>query len=275
MKTFITSMAVAMLLAVTANADVIHSTDYEADGAATGVGFGVGQVPSSVDFTDGGGDLIGFSANGNPLTSGDALGISDANPNSGTYSYAVDAGQTAGSGNGWGASWSGISSDSANSSGGFDTQANVMAAGSGSYINYVEGATFTVSAMVATDASNPLTGGGTAAPRLEFFNAAGAELFRNQSAQVNATTISDTYQLLTHSYTLSAADEAAGIVRVAAILGTDGMGDGGSGLVLYDDFTFEVSSANVVTLTAVPEPSTAGLLIAGLMGLCGVRRRKS
>ena len=275
MKTLITSMALAMLFAVTANAGVIHQTDYESDGAATGAGFGVGQVPTSVDFADGGGDLIGFSAAGNSLTSGDALGISGSNPNSGSYSYAVDTSQTTPAGNGWGSSWSGIRSDSANVSGGLDTQANVIAAGVGSYINYAAGATFTISAQVATDSLDPLTGAGTAAPRLEFFDAAGTELFRNQSAQVDAVSISPTYTLLTHSYTLTAADVAQGVVAVSGVLGTDGHGDSpdNSGLILYDDFLFEVDDAFIVTV--VPEPSTASLLIAGLMGFCGVRRRRS
>lgn len=283
MKTLITSMALAMLFAVTANAGVIHQTDFETDGAATGVGFGAGQVPTSLDFADGGGDLIGFSGNGNPLTSGDALGITDSNPFSGSYSYAVDASQTTslgngGAGNGWGASWTGIRSDIPGTSGGFDSEANVLAAGVGSYINYTEGATFTISAQVATDALDPLTGSGTAAPRLEFFNAAGAELFRNSSSTVTAATISPTYQLISHTYTLTAADEALGIVAVSGVLGTDGMGDSAnnSGLVLYDDYQFEVNDANIVTLTAaIPEPSSVCLLLGGLMGLCGVRRRKS
>ena len=68
---------------------------------------------------------------------------------------------------------------------------------------------------------------------------------------------------------------AQGVVAVGGVLGTDGQGDSpdNSGLILYDDFLFEVDDAFIVTV--VPEPSTASLLIAGLMGFCGVRRRRS
>ena len=276
MKTLITSMAVAMLFAVTANAGVIHFTDYEADGASQGTGFGI--QPASMDFTDGGGDFIGQPG----------LGLSSANASSGSFAYAIDAetsGNILNNGNGWGGNWSGIGSDSANASGGLNgTAASVMAAGSGSYINYAAGATFTVSAAVATDATNPASGGIVTQPRLEFFDAAGNELFRNDAGVPQTpTTLTTAFQTISHSYTLTAADIAAGVVRVNAVIGADGLGfdqsgaiDAGplaGGIVYYDDFLFEVDDAFIVTV--VPEPSTASLLIAGLMGFCGVRRRRS
>lgn len=269
MKTLITSMALAMLFAVSADAGVIHFNDYESSGANQGAGLGI--QPDSMNFTDGGGDL-----NGQP-----ALGLSTANPSSGAYSYVVDAGDIVDNGNGWGGSWSGIATDSGQQNGGLQTQASVMAAGMGSYVNIAAGATFTVSALVATDAADPATGGVVAQPRLEFHNAAGMELFRNDAGTpFTAGTLTPAYQSITHSYTLTAADIAAGVVRVTAVLGTDGHGfdqNGGGpqadGLVYYDDLSFEVSDAFIVTV--VPEPSTASLLVAGLMGLCGVRRRRS
>ena len=183
MKTLITSMALAMLFAVTANAGVIHFNDYEADGAAQGAGLGI--QPASMTFTDGGGDFIGQPG----------LGLSTANTSSGSYSYVIDAtaGNIVNNGNGWGGNWSGINSNSGNQ--GLTTQANAVAAGSGSYINYAAGATFTVSALVATDATNPATGGLVTQPRLEFLDAANAELFRNDAgAPQTPLTLTTTFQ---------------------------------------------------------------------------------
>lgn len=267
MKTLITSVALAMLFAVTANADVIHTTDYEADGAA---GTGLNIAPGSMEFTDGGGDFAGLPG----------LGISDTNANSGSYSYVVDTSQTVDNSNGWGGNWSGMNSTSGQTSGGFTDQATAIANGSGCYIDYTEGATFTVSVWAATDAAG-VTSGATLAPRLEFQGAAG-ELFRNDAGATAASTLTETFQLFTHSYTITAADEAMGIQRVTGVIGTDGLGFNATtgGNVYFDDFTFEVNSANVVLVgnghsAAIPEPSTASLLLAGLMGLCGVRRRKS
>ena len=261
-----------MLFAVTANAGVIHFNDYEADGAAQGAGLGI--QPASMTFTDGGGDFIGQPG----------LGLSTANPSSGTYSYVIDAtaGNIVNNTNGWGGNWSGINSNSGN--GGLGTQASVMAAGVGSYIDYSAGATFTVSALVATDADNPATGGLVTQPRLEFLDAANAEIFRNDAgAPQTPITLTTAYQPISWSYTLTAADVAAGVASVNAVIGADGLGwdqtVGGTdaplagGIVYYDDLRFEVNDAFIVTV--VPEPSTAGLLIAGLMGYCGVRRRRS
>ncbi len=91
-KSLLATLSVAML-AFSANAEIIHESDFEAEPAT---GFGIGS--ETMGFTDAGGDLIGFSANNNTLTSGDALGISDANPNSGSFHYAVDAGATTSTG---------------------------------------------------------------------------------------------------------------------------------------------------------------------------------
>lgn len=279
MRTTLATLAFALLFAATANAAIIHETDYEAEPTT---GFGV--MPSSMLFADAGGDLIGFSAVANPLTTGDAVGVIGANPNSGSFHYAVDAGATTAAGNGWGASWSG--QNSLGGSGGFTDEATAIANGAGCYIDLV-GATFTVSAMVATDAADPLTGAfALAHVRLEF---GGTDISGNPildviprviSPNVVASTITPGYQLLTTSYTLTAADVAAGVTSVFGVMGTEGSGDGAAdGMVYFDDYLFEVSDANVVVVgdghAAIPEPSTASLILAGLMGLCGVRRRKS
>lgn len=276
MKTFITSMAVAMLLAVTANADVIHSTDYEADGAAAGPGTTLGVQPASMEFTDGGGDFVGQAG----------LGLSDVTANSGSYSYVIDTSATVDNGNGWGGNWSGINTTSGQTSGGiFGSQAAAVAAGPGSqYIDYSAGATFTVSVFAATDAAG-VTSAATVGPRLEFFGA-GGEVFRADGSgrgtpQIAASSLTETFQLLTQTYTIVAGDNAlpnGAIERVAAVVGSDGLGfsDTTGGNIYLDDLTFEINSANVITVPAVvPEPATATLLLAGLMGLCGVRRRKS
>jgi hypothetical protein len=259
-------MAIAMLFAVTANADVIHETDYETETTA-----GLGIQPSSMEFTDGGGDFAGQAG----------LGVSDSVSNSGSFSYVVDTAMTVDNGNGWGGSWSGTNSNSGIvSSGFFADQAAAEAAGPGSqYIDYSAGATFTVTAWAATDAAG-VTGGATFAPRLEF-QGFGNELFRNDAGQVAATSLTTTFQEFTHSYTLTAADVAladnngtVGISHVTGTLGVDGLGfNGSTGNIYYDDFVFEVSGANVITV-AVPEPSSA-VILAGLLGLCGLRRKKN
>jgi hypothetical protein len=49
------------------------------------------------------------------------------------------------------------------------------------------------------------------------------------------------------------------------------------GTILFDDFLFEVDGAfvEIVGDGHVPEPGSAGLLLAGLLGFCGVRRKKN
>lgn len=267
MKTFITSvaMAVAMLFAVNANATIIHSTGFEADGAAQGVGLNI--VPNSIApfIIGGGGDHVGLAGQG----------LASANPNSGSYNYVVDAGATFDNGQPWGATWAGVNSNSSNS-GGLLTQATAVNPGD-QYINYAEGATFTASALIATDSTDPLTGTAFGSVRLEFL-VNGTEL--NQADRIvspvtyGSTNIATGYQLATATYSLTANDIANGINGVNAVLGTDGSDHlATDGLIYFDDFTFEVDEAFIVTV--VPEPSSASMLIAGLMGLCGVRRRKS
>lgn len=273
MKTLITTVALAMLFAISANADVIHQSDFEAEPTT---GFGI--VTTTMGFNDAGGDLIGFSNNGGAGSTGDALGISSTNPNSGSFHYAVDAGATAAAGNGWGGSWSGQTSNGG--SGGFTDMATAVANGAGCYVDISEGATFTVSAMIATDAADPLTGGANAHVRLEFNGATADVIPRVFSPNLVATTITPGYQMLTATYTLTAADVALGITEIVGAIGTDGHGDGTTdGMIYADDFLFEVDAAHVVLVgdghAAIPEPSTASLLLAGLLGLCGVRRRKS
>ena len=267
MRTLLTSVALTMLFAVGANADVIHTTDYEADGAAAGTGTTLGVQPASMQFTDGGGDFIGQPG----------LGLSDVNARSGSYSYVVDSSMTVDNGNGWGGNWSGMNSNSGTGSGGFFAdEAAAVAAGPGSqYVVAEEGCTFTVSGWAATDADG-VTSGATLAPRLEF-QGAGGELFRNDAGATAASTLTETFQLFTHSYTITAADAALGISHVTGVIGTDALGfdDTVGGNIYFDDFTFEVDSGSVRTVPAVPEPTTATLLLGGLLGLCGIRRRKS
>lgn len=256
-------MAMALLFAVSANAEVIHFNDYESSGANQGVGFNI--QPDSMDFADGGGDFAGQSG----------LGLSSDNPNSGSFAYVIDGGATVDNGNGWGGNWSGISSVSGNTSGGFSSQDDVLNAGFGKYINYAEGATFSVSVMAATDANDPLTGGATFAPRLEFYDAGGNELFRNGAATpLDSGTLTADYQMISHSYTLTADDAALGIAWVSAVIGSDGHGfNSTDGLIYADDVTFEVDDNFVVTV--VPEPGSAVLILGGVLGLCGFRRRKN
>jgi hypothetical protein len=265
MKTTIASMAIALLFAVTANADVIHTTDFEADGTAQGTGFGFG--PESMDDSNGGGDHVGINGQG----------LSDA---SGSFSYAVDVGNTADNGDGWGATWSTINSDSGLTSGGFGVEDDVIAAGSGKYIEYTVGATFTVTAGIAEDAANELTGTADAGVRLEFYGIDPADgVFKElrgrvESSKINEGNATSSFQTVSASYEFTAADEALGITQVRAVMGTDGSGHNSStGIILFDDFVFEVDSDHVVTV-AIPEPSSA-VIVAGLLGLCGVRRKKS
>lgn len=295
MKTTITSMAIALLIAVTANADVIHQSDFEAEPAT---GFGIGAA--TMEFTDGGGSLIGFSNNGGAGTTGDALGISNANANSGSFHRVVDTGATAGTTT-WGSSWSGQSDKSG--SGGFTSQAAAEAAGAGCYVEYSVGSTFTVTAEVATDATDALTGAPTAAVRLEYYYAIDNDgdgiadvtrelgnLARTQGNGFDAGTLTTAYQTSTATYTLTAADldfanitadpgeTVVGFDRVVGVMGTDNNDPANSdGLIYYDDFVFEVDAGSVVLVGsghAVPEPSSA-VILAGLLGLCGLRRKKS
>lgn len=247
--------------ASTSQAVVIQMNDYENESAA---GFGI--QPGNMDFTDGGGDHVGQSG----------LGIADANPRSGTYSYAINN-QTAANGNGWGGTWSGSSSLGGNGSNVTD-QATAVANGSSaaplSYVNIQEGSVFTASAWFATDANNPLTGGTVNAHvRLEFYNGANAEpIGRQFSNNFTAADLTTDYQQSTVSYTFTAADAALGIERVVAVIGTDGHGDGnGTGVIYADDFLFEVDDASFVTV--VPEPSSALLGLLGVLGLTARRRR--
>ena len=253
---FLATLSVA-LFAFSANAEVIHESDFEAEST---VGFGIGS--ETMLFNDAGGDLIGFSANGNTLTTGDAVGISAGNPNSGSFSYVNDVGATDPlSSNGWGAAWCGANTE--NGSGGFSDQATAIANGEGCYVDFSAGATFTVTCQIATDPANPLTGTATGEVRLEF-NFENADdptarvpdvIERVIGTRLGAAALTAAYQEITVSYTLTqadidmAADNGTPINSVAAVMGIEGAGVGSStGHIVFDDFVFEVDDAHVVVV---------------------------
>lgn len=254
-------------LVVTSSAAVIHFNDYENESSA-----GLGIQPANMQFTDGGGDHAGQSA----------LGISSANPRSGTYSYAI-SNTTAQNGNGWGGTWSGVSSAggngiSTNVTSREDALANGTAENPLSYVDIQAGTTFTLSSYAATDASNPLTGGANTHLRMEFYGANGelnnSGMPRQYSSNLTPDTITTDYQALSLQYTVTEADIAAGLVRVAGVIGSDGHGFGnGDGLVYHDDLLFEVDDASFITVGAVPEPATALFGLLALFGF-GFRRRR-
>ena len=271
---FLATLSVA-LFAVTANAEIIiHESDFEAEPAT-----GFGLTAATMLFNDGGGDLIGFTETGNLETTGDALGVSASNPNSGSFSYVVDVGATvegvpvvdlAGdpvldangdptfTSNGWGAAWCGANSE--NGSGGFTTEALALEAGDGCFVDFSPGATFTATCQIATDALDPLTGSATGEVRLEFNDSVSGAVDvipRVLSPQLGAADLTAAYQEITVSYTLTQADiDAAAadgneINQVSAVMAIEGAGFGlTDGLIHFDDFVFEVDSAHVVVVGA-------------------------
>lgn len=247
-------------LAASSHAAIIHMADYESETA-----IGLNNRPQGMEFSGGGGDHVGQAG----------FGISDQNPRSGSYSYVVDN-QTANNGTGWGgATWSGTSTVAGMVSSGVvsqaDAQANSTPASPLGYINVVEGAVFSVSAWVATDGDNPVTGTPTAHVRLEFHDANGNEVFRDLGNAVNGTDLTGTYQEITHEYTLTAADIANGVTRVTGLIGTDGHSfNNGAGQIFVDDFSFEVNDANFIV---IPEPSSFALGLLGIFGFAARRRR--
>ena len=272
---FLATVSVA-LFAMSANAEIIHESDFEAEPA---VGFGL--MADTMLFNDAGGDLIGFEGNGNAETTGDACGISASNPNSGSFSYANDVGATNGTGNagapnGWGAAWCGNNTESG--SGGFSTQAIAEESGAGCYVDFSAGATFTVTCQIATDTLDPLTGTATGEVRLEFNSEADPNdpttmrvpdvIPRVISTRLGVADLTSTYQMVTVSYTLTQADLDAGVAAgtpinsVAAVMGIEGAGFGSSdGLILFDDFVFEVDDDHVIVVGdghAVETPALKG-----------------
>jgi len=288
--TFLATVSVA-LFAVSANAEIIHESDFEAEST---VGFGLGS--ETMLFNDAGGDLIGFSAAGNDSTTGDACGISAANPNSGSFSYVNDVGATnPAATNGWGAAWCGMNTEAGEAStGGFLTQAAVEEAGEGCYVDFSAGATFTVTCQVATDPLNPLTGTATGEVRLEFNHEADpndpedmrvADVIPRQiSTQVGVADLDPmgAYQELTLTYTLTQADLDVGIAAgtpinsIAAVMGIEGAGNdlaagtnGSSGHILFDDFVFEVDDDHVVVLGAGHVDGPVDDVVKGDVNLSG------
>ena len=274
---FLATVSVA-LFAMSANAEIIHESDFEAEST---VAFGI--MVDTMGFNDGGGDLIGFAGNGNAETTGDALGVSASNPRSGSFSYVVDVGVTNGTGNagapnGWGAAWCGNNTESG--SGGFSTQAAAVDAGDGCYVDFSAGATFTASCWIATDALNPLTGTATGEIRLEFNSEADPNdptsmrvpdvIPRVLSVRLGVADLTTDYQQVTATYTLTQADVDLGIAAgtpinsVAAVMGIEGAGHApgvNGGLIHFDDFVFDVNPENVVVVGdghAVEAPALKG-----------------
>ncbi len=267
------------VLAATANAVDIHTNDFESE---TMAGFGI--APMNMSIVGAGGAL------NNP----NSYGISNSAPYAGSYNYVTDVTPTGT--DAWGSTWLGASStgrDGANSAGLVskdDALANGTNAMPLSYLDIEAGDTFTISAQVATDATDPVTGQGHANVHLELKDATGAVTIRtdNTGTAPKATSAggvggtgsiafpaSGGYALLTETYTITAADITAGVVEVAAVLATDmGGGTAGDGSVggkiFFDDFVFS-TTADVVTV--VPEPGSLAMVLVGALALLGIRRR--
>ncbi len=127
--------------------------------------------------------------------------------------------------------------------------------------------------MVATDATDALTGSATAEVRIEFNNISDdgnggtttvADVIgRAISAPLGAADLTTTYQPITISYTLTQADLDAALAigqamdppiatpinSVVGVMGTNEHGDGATdGMIYFDDFVFEVSDGSVVVV---------------------------
>ncbi|MEM7316832.1 MAG: PEP-CTERM sorting domain-containing protein [Planctomycetota bacterium] len=140
--------------------------------------------------------------------------------------------------------------------------------------------------MVATDALNPFVGDGHLNVHFELKDDMGATNLRTDASgidiapRLNSADLTTDYQLISHEYSLTAADLTAGtgLLEVVAVVSTDinggvgGGGDSSAGLIYVDDFHFEVLDANCF-VTVVPEPSTGLLMAVALMGLGFLRRR--
>ena len=267
------SMIAIAFAASTASAVVIHEQDFEMESMA-----GAGIYPDSMWFTGAGGDL----------NDPDSFGIETVNPASGTYHYFGDMADN-GMGLGWGGTWTGAGSASlidgdGNETGesfnglGLVTKAYALANGGDgnplSYLDIQEGDTFTISAKVATDANDPITGQGHANVHFELFDSTGACVVRTdevgclQPGFDNAPRMtsdggfggpgslqfdqSGAYQTLSQTYTIDALDilddvaEVRGVFATGITGGTDGDGSMG-GRIYMDDFLFE-TTAEVVTI---------------------------
>ncbi len=136
------------------------------------------------------------------------------------------------------------------------------------YVDIVEGCSVTVSAMIATDPNNPVTGEGQANAHFEFFNDLGELVYRTDFSGINtAPTItsqgdggpgslifdpSGAYQELSATHTFDFFDEVDGIIEARGVIATsilDGtLGDGSmGGVVFVDDFLLE-TTCNLVTV---------------------------
>ena len=264
------------LTAWTASAFDIHVQDFESEEMA-----GPGIYPAGMWFTGAGGDL----------TDPDSFGIETVNPASGTYHYYADM-TSNGNGNGWGGTWLGAGSASEidqatldelgnpfNGSG-LVTKAYALAnGGDGNPLSYLEirdGDTFTVSADIATDVNDPITGFGSANVHFEIMDATGACIIRTDfvgdgclspglntapfmtsegnSGGAGSLAFDQTgaYQTLTQTYTIDALDILDGVAEVRGVFATgiaDGTaGDGSVGGRIYmDNFRLE-TTAEVVTI---------------------------
>lgn len=275
---YICFVAIALFTFSNANAYVIHATDFE-DGTA-----GPGPIASGMTFHGAGGNL-----NIDDGMGGGSYGYSSAFANSGSLSYYVSH-ESNMNGTTWGGStWTGIGSNGSGS-GGLVSQADALANGTVdnplSYVDLAEGCEFTISANVAIDPTDPWTGNNLNL-HFELIDAnGGAAFYRTDQAPAGdpnaavfhtASAFSSTaYTQISETITLTAAELSNGgvpLANVTAVLSSArGGGDDDLGTVLVDDFMYEVSDTCIVTV--VPEPQGLAIMLTGLLGFLGFRRRK-
>ena len=266
----ITLFAIALTLVATvsdANAAVVASHSFEGNtGLAAGQNGGV--LPSDQDFTG----TFGSQTNANHL----GILNDSALARTGNNAYYGDLGSNADFGgsnaNGFGGNFSGIR---------FDQSAGT----------FTEDTTFSVSAFFAENPNDLITGGGSANLHLEFYDAGGALIFRNDDFGLETVFTggfdngdeTPNYTQLIHNYQLGEAitngrsDRSDSTISLAtlgtitsvrALISGDNNGNSGGGQFFVDDLSFSVS-----TPAAVPEPGSF-VFCTLLMGSLLLRRRR-
>ena len=266
----ITLFAIALTLVATvsdANAAVVASHSFEGNtGLPAGQNGGV--LPSDQDFTG----TFGSQTNANHL----GILNDSALARTGNNAYYGDLGSNADFGgsnaDGFGGNFSGIR---------FDQPAGT----------FTEDTTFSVSAFFAENPNDLITGGGSANLHLEFYDAGGALIFRNDDFGLETVFTggfdngdeTPNYTQLIHNYQLGEAitngrsDRSDSTISLAtlgtitsvrALISGDNNGNSGGGQFFVDDLSFSVS-----TPTAVPEPGSF-VFCTLLMGSLLLRRRR-